>query len=286
MAIGITVSGNAIAGFEIDLTDADQSERVRVVRIDQSGHYSEAAVRDIDMVEPTGDTMSVTDYEAPLNTALTYRAEVYDLSDLETPVATDTSDQVGTHVPLGFAVITDVSDPDARVAGGIIDLSTWSYRGKVLGSFDVLGRRNPVLITDVLGGRTGTIVATNLNLFEIDFDGLGPYPAYEAVDAQWSSIFNSGSTLLFRSDWTASAFDDCYFKVQGLEVARLTRILGTEVVPIRQYTIDFVEVDRPITRAVNLELATWQTILANNADWQEVLDDHDSWLSVLANPND
>src|SRR5687768_3755649 len=140
MAISVSVTGDALLGYVITVTDADQGDRVNVFRRDQSGHYSDMVVRGFDMETPTGGTMIVIDYEAPFNTNLQYHAEAYDVSDLETPIASDTSDFIDTVLPEGFAIITDPLDANQRLAVAVGELDNWDYETPVLGDHKVIGR--------------------------------------------------------------------------------------------------------------------------------------------------
>lgn len=287
MAFGITIEGDAITGYQLNITDADtQGDLIRITRQDQSGHYDDAVVRGIDQIETITGVDILFDYEAPLNTELKYIYEIYDVADLDTPVVDGTIDTVETIVPLGFVVVTQIADSALRVSGAVLELSQWSTPGRIRGTHYVLGQRNPVVITDVQGGRTGTIVMSNLNIHEVDFDGSGPYDTYTTNYGYWGSIFRAGETLLFRNDWTASGFDDLYFQTTGVEHTRLSRVLGTEDIPIFQYSIEYIEVDRPRTDLLSLisGQSQWQQVLSSNADWQEVLDDHDTWLDVFSEP--
>lgn len=283
MAIGITVSGDALLGYTVTITDADQGDRIRVYRTDLSGHYPDLAVRTLDLVEPSGDTMVVVDHEAPFNTDLQYIAEAYDLSDLDNPVGTDTSDVINTVLEAGFVLITDALDPTRRVQAGVTDLSEWTNDGIILGDHKILGRTHRVLAMDIEDGRKGTMVLDNLNCFSVDYDETGPYELYEIVNHEgWESVFGRGRTLLFRNSWEDTGFDDLYFKTIGRGQRRIGIVgIGT---PHKEYTIQYVEQDRPLTSIVGLGLTTWQTVLDSNFDWQEVLDDHADWLSVLTDP--
>lgn len=284
MAVSVSVSGDAVLGFTITVMGANTGDKLEVLRADSSGHYSTVAVRGADMIDPTGATMAFSDDEAPINLPLLYTANSYDLSDLDTPTSTDSEPAGPDDFPSGFAIITKVLDVSDRVAGSVMELDTWTYEARILGNSRVLGRANPVINADVMSGRSGNILMNNLNVFDVDFDGFGPYDQYEPVDVGWSTIFASGDTLLFRSDYRETGFDDCYFKVTGLTVKRLHRPGGMLLETIRSYDISFTEVDRPLTGLEGLGLFSWADVMNNNADWQEVNDDHADWTDVLLNP--
>lgn len=287
MAFGVVLTGNALDGYRLGITDGDLAgDKIRITRVDQTGHYADAIVRGADLIDTDTGVVLIFDYEAPLNTELKYSWEVFNVTDLDTPVDDGEVGPAETVVPLGFVALTVVSTPEIRVSGAVIELHEWSNAGRIRGTHYVLGRRNPVVISDVQSGRTGTIILSNLNISEIDYDDSGPYDPYEAAAGMWSDIFVPGETLLFRNDWSASGFDDCYMQTTGVKSTRLSRVLGTEAIPIFQYDISYIEVDRPGTGVTALTFGegVWQSVLANNVDWQEVLDDHSTWLDVLDNP--
>lgn len=282
MAIGISVTGDAVLGYVITVTDADAQDLVHVYRVDQSGHYETAIVRELDMASPTGSTMVVTDHEAPWNTTLRYFAESYDAGDTETPVATAQSSLVTTTIPTGFVLISDPLDANQRVALAIEELNEWEYSGRELGTHHVLGRRHPVLNMGVEEGRSGSIVGTNLNIYSIDYDENGPYPLYEVKDhANFETIFRPGRTLLLRNTWSESGFDDLYFKATSHKTERLVKVGNNNGNVFKRFTITYKEQDRPTTRLSGLALGTWQTIFDSNATWSEVNTDHGSWTSAL-----
>lgn len=284
--LGISVTGDAISGYEITVTGMTGYYRFRVIRTDQSGHYPVVTVRDFDMISPTGSTMIQTDYEAPFNTTVVYTVQAYLIDDLDMPIAAADSDPQLTTLPEEFAIISDPLDASQRIAVGISDLSEWNVQTPILGDHRVLGRRNSVINTDVESGREGEIAVTNLTVWDVDWDGSGPYDIYEPiVHANWATMFAPGRTLLFRNDWTESNFDDCYMKALARATKRLTSVGRNDGNPFMSYQIQFKEQDRPSTGQIGLGIQSWKTVNDSNADWQEVNDDHADWLSVATDPD-
>lgn len=291
MAIGISVTGDALLGYVITVTNANTSDRVRVYRHDVSGYYSDAAIRDIDQVSPTGSTMVVTDYEAPFNTELTFTAQAFAVSDLVTPVSTATTGPINTVLPDGFAIITDPLDAGQRIAVAVAELDDWSFDTKVLGRHNVIGRHNSIINADTESGRTGQMVISNLDQFGINWDGTGPYLPYAVIaHANWNTIFRPGNTLLFRSTHQETGVDDMYFKTLGRKVRRIGAVgvffdadTGRHNVWLAQ-TVSFEEQDRPSTALHGTGIGTWLQVRDNNVNWSEVNSDHADWADVLVNP--
>lgn len=287
MTVAISVTGDALLGFEITATGLSGYYRARVMRQDMSGHYEETAVRNMDMVDATGGTVINIDYEAPINTELIYSVELYHVSDLVNPATAVSADPVETVLPTDFAILIDPLDPGQRLALNVIDLDEWTYDYPVLGEHKVLGRRNPVINSDVEAGRSGEIFVSNFNVYdEIDWDDTGFYPRYQILaHMNWNTLFRSGQTLLFRSTWTETAFDDCYMKITSRTVNRPEAVGGRAGQVFLTHKLNYKEQDRPLTSLPSLGLSTWQIVMDSNADWAEVETDHADWLSVATDPD-
>lgn len=288
MAIGISVTGSAVLGFTITVTQANEGAKLQVRRADNTGYYDTVAVRGADFISPSAATMVFTDNEAPFNSNLTYTASSYSLSDLVTPIhsASQVKSGSATSVPNGFSMIHQVFDSAERVAGTLVQLPTQTRDAKVLSKSEVLLRSNPVIITDVLGGRKGDLKMSNVISVTTDYDGLAAIEQFATYLGKWRSVFADGSTLMFRNDALRSGFDDMYFKCQGVTIEGSGQPVGANYpdYPILIYTINYSEVDRPLTTTSGLGLTTWNDVYASNANWTEVNSTHLNWLSVLNNP--
>lgn len=291
MAISLAVTGSSILGLEFTVTDADQGDRFSIIRTDNEGYYDTVAVRGADLAVPTGDVVVVTDYEAPFNANLTYTAQAFSLSDLVNPIGTDTEVvTTASNVPDGFAMIHQVFNADERVAGTVTKdgLTTWTRDAVVLSENKVLGRSLPVLITEPMGPRKGSIKMLNLLSFTTDYDGDGVRVVGSTELKKWKTIFDAGATMMFRSAVKDSGFFDIYFKVLSVEIDRSiggSLYFGQSTsFPLASWTVDYQEVDRPLTSIAGLGLTNWQDVYNNNATWAEVDTDHSSWQSVLSNP--
>ncbi len=291
MAIGISSTGSSILGFELTITDANEGDRFAVTRTDNDGFYETVYVRGADFATPDGATMVVTDYEAPFNADITYEVSSYDISDLETPLNTDdVSETTNTEVPVGFAMIHQVFDVAERVTGTVTKegLTSWNREANILSENKVLGRPFPVVITDKMGPRTGSIEIMNLLTHTTDYDDTDVRVYRTTELAKWRTIFDDGATMMFRSSVRNTGFFDIFFKAKSVATDRSSG--GVQYFhiddewPLLVYTINYQEVERPLTSSVGLGLTGWEDVYNNNADWNEVLADHADWLSVLQNP--
>lgn len=284
MAVSITsITGNAVIGYTITVSGANSDTFIDIRRTDLDGYYPIVAVRGGDYATPTGSTMVFFDYEAPINRNIQYTAAAFNISNLVTPTSSATNTPSVTSFPVGFAIITQVLDTSQRVAGSILDFKTTKRAARVLGHHEVLGRANPVIITDVMGGRTGTLTMTNMLMTGQDY-GDGVKNAFDIIQGEWDTIFNDGSTLLFRSERDDSGFSDFYFKAMAVNEERISILGGTPLAWV-QYAIDFEQVDRPLTSIAGLGLGTWNDVFMANTTWAEVNSVHANWLDVLSNPS-
>jgi hypothetical protein len=134
----------------------------------------------------------------------------------------------------------------------------------VLGTFNVLGRKNPIIITDVRGGRTGTMVLT----------------AYTTGDnIAYSDIIMSGNTLLLQCPLSAG-FPDMYF--QAGDVVESWNG-GTASNIIHSWTIPFTETDAPSQSSISLDFNSW-LLVTQFGTWSNVLARRATWTDVFTTP--
>lgn len=171
----------------------------------------------------------------------------------------------------GTVWLKSVGQPAISRRVNMVDFSEITRPGRILGEYEVLGRSNKVVLSDVLGGREGqlTIATFPMNgLWESDSS---------LRDVQ--TLARTGGTLFLQTAGHAlTGEDDMYFEIKGFSRKRIT-VVGGELVHL--YTIDFIEVDRPATQQESLALRDWDDVLTQNATWNAVLTNHTTWLDVL-----
>lgn len=153
-------------------------------------------------------------------------------------------------------------------------MDDFTYRTRVLASTNVLGRRCPIIVTDVLSGREGTM-------------HIASYPEAETLYGYaWQrpdimALLAYGETLMFQTTGDVG-IDDFYFKVTG-DVLEAQLNDGGPVYPDRIWSIPFTEVDAPLTDITSVgSNVTWLDVATNWASWNAVKDNHDDWADVLA----
>lgn len=276
-------------GFTITINTGIILENATMLRRDPAGLYMDQTVRGMDGVDISSGETEVPDYEAPINTPVEYwltyfiAGEEFEIG----PILPTPDPWIPTQEePLYGAsdYIKSVESPALSRRILVTDFSEVSRKGNVLGNYHILGRRNPVVITDVLAGYTGSmsviVLTTNRG------SGL-----YRSIDA----LIDQGDTLLFQSNnEESSTYLDFYFKITQVTRKRLTSVdrlsepsdTSDHVSDLFvEYTFDFIEVDRPSSLGEAPSLYTWDTYYHQDYDdwtsWQEVNDFRTSWLDVL-----
>lgn len=275
-------------GFNIRLSGLQESEHnfhsVEVWRRDPSGRYPDQKVRGLTEVLVTTNTMLATDYEAPLNTVLHYYLRLFHdegffdfgpVKPLPQPFIPTLTDAYAG----GTAFLKVVDAPDLSMPLAVEEFDSWSRSGRVKGRYDILGRKNPIVITDVMGGREGgfsghCILEWGQSLKELE------------------SVLNPGVTLFFQNhNAVSSGIDDFYLKIRNATFKRRSKMRpygqqDNPVVPevIITFDVDFIEVDRPDPTAIVIPVVNWQAVYDNYSSWDEVQDKYDNWMGVNLNP--
>lgn len=285
MAIGASVIYNGSyhsPGFDIAVTGLTGKTRLWIQREDPSGFSAPVRVRGADDITISSiNTFAITDYEAPVNPYVQYRVVgyVYPFGSIEEVVTPAIQSAFTNH---GEVWLKSVSQPALSRRVNMVDWSDRSTPGRILGEYPVLGRKNKVVITDVLGGREGSFILTTY---------LEAPNAWAQASSPWDleALLTEGQTLMIQTTGlTFTGEPDMYFEVKNVS-RRRTSLTGAygNAIPFQQtdlvfeFTIDYIEVDRPATTQESLGLRGWQDVLNQNATWQKVLDDHTTWLDTL-----
>lgn len=198
------------------------------------------------------------DYECPLGTSVQYEVVTGD-------GFTGWSAAVSISVSGSTYWLKSITTPSLNLTVNVSDMGDVVRKAKTLAQYDVLNRQNPIIITDVRGGRTGTM--------KLAVDG-----AQEIKDLL--AIFKDDSigTLLFQAPAQYN-FPDMYFNPGDLAESWLTTAGGL----IHIFSFPFTEVDQPNVSAFVSAANTWLQV-SQFGTWQDVLDKRATWLDVLNIP--
>jgi len=202
------------------------------------------------------DTEIVFDFECPLDVPVLYRAYLDGSLSVDGNTVTITTD--GRTFWLKDVILGSFS---CKV--NVESMSDVSRPANVVGTFKVIGRANPIIVTDVRQGRTGTMVLTAFSTGDIT-----------AIH----NIMASGNTLLFQAPGSAN-FPDMYFQAGDLTETWH----GTASSPVHSFTVPFTETDAPSQQAFTLASNSW-LLVTQFASWQDVLDRRATWEDVLLSP--
>lgn len=181
-----------------------------------------------------------------------------------------------TLCPLSTVVLQSIQQPALSLPVIMGTFSDYAVPGRVLATHFVLGRPNPVVISDISGGRTGSFTI----LFDPD---LCTY-----TNAALKSLITFNDTFMLQPFYRAAGIDDMYFRINEVSVNRGSVANALDSDPEDMgYTLTFTEVDRPLTVGEGASLLTWQNVLDQFAGltWNDVLSDRVNWLDVLNQAN-
>lgn len=257
MAITVTVTpDNDDAYNTIVVGGISSYNAVSLTRNDPDG--SIVQVRSAQAIPVGGaSTLEFFDFEAPLDRAVTY---------------TCTADGTDTGISGAVTITTDgytwwlkhVSTATLNTKARIMLPWTDVVRpSKTLSNNNVVGRRNPVIVSDVPGGRQGTLAVSAANLSEI---------------TALLNILGTGDVLLLQAPASAN-FPDLYFW-HGDVSEHWAEDQGAT---FRVYTFPFTEQDSPSDALVATGQNSW-LLVTQFGTWQNVLDKRATWLDVLNRP--
>jgi hypothetical protein len=209
----------------------------------------------------TGDVAVVTDYEAPLGIPVQWRVTLTAPAGVQGALSY-TSDPITLDADPTAVWLKDPGLPQ-RSCKAIVGtpMPTWRQEARQ-GVSQVRGRRLPVVISDVRGGRTGDLTVITET-------------ADEAAALDW--VLSSGSVLLLQwpPGWGQT---DMYVSVGDVQAAPIVDFADFHD---RTWTLPLTEVDRPIGGVTGSADRTWQTVKDSGSTWAEALAGATTWLDVV-----
>ncbi|MGW1268199.1 hypothetical protein [Streptomyces sp. NPDC002491] len=230
-------------------------------RVDASGSsYPVRGWTDDLTAQPiTGDVAVITDYEAPLGVPVQWRVT------LKNPAGAGYQDYLSDALTLDYSVtevwLKDPGLPQRNVRAVVqTPMPTWKRPARQ-GVNVVQGRRLPVVISDVRGGKVGDLTVVTESTAD-----------KRALD--W--VLDSGGPLLLQ--WPPGwGEDDIYVSVGEISAAP---VVDYAEFSDRTWILPLTEVDRPIGGVSGSADRTWTTVAGEGDSWADVLDGVTSWLTV------
>ncbi|MEV5862392.1 hypothetical protein AB0L83_22090 [Streptomyces sp. NPDC052071] len=252
------------ASIKVTLRELTVGDLIRVYRVTPDG--SRTLVRGpaglLDgTVAITSDLMVIEDAEAPLLVPVSYRVELIDPVSSLTGTRTSTAVTV-PHDDINEAWLKDPGYPQRNLKVMVKAGPNWQ-RPSERGVYRVAGRRNAVILSDVLAGLEGDLVIWTRSDEERK-------ALHRLLDPQHVILWQAAPGM---------GVDDMYVSVgQPTE----SRIEGPATEQWREWTLPLTEVDMPTTVGVNGSAGrTWQDIATEFATWGDLLGAFATWEDVF-----
>ncbi|MGP3940506.1 hypothetical protein [Streptomyces sp. 6N106] len=232
-------------------------------RVDEDGNAYPVRGYVGDLVDVPFDQspIYVEDYEAPLGQSVWYRV------DWRPPTGIDKAWQFTTSVPSPVLPDSDhvwLKSPGLPALNRQVVMETapvWKRHARSA-AYPIVGRRNPVNVTEVRGGRTG-----DLSLLVLDWD----------TNAGLDKLLDPGLPVLIQAMPGNGLDGNLYLSLGDSTVEQVS---GRPDLPGWRWSLAVTEIDRPSGGVQGSATSTWQTVFDAYATWDDVFP-LDSWADVL-----
>ncbi|MFF5703389.1 hypothetical protein ACFY7H_12910 [Streptomyces sp. NPDC012794] len=209
----------------------------------------------------TSDQVVIEDYEAPLDTSVTYYIQT--VASVGAAVASRTTDAavIASGDP-NYAWLKDPGSPQRNRKVMMAQAPSWQ-RPIQAAAHRVRGRRNAVTFSDVRSGLEGE---------------LSIHTETDEERAALHLLLDSGTVLLWQAA-PGHGVDDMYVSIGAVTEDRGG---GRADDSWRTWNLPVTQTDMPTTVGVAGSAGrTWQDILSENGTWADVLSRHSTWEDVL-----
>lgn len=241
---------------------------VTIKRIDQDGEV--ASLRGYgktwDMALNPASIIVVEDYEAPLGSRVWYSIVWSNSSGVQGARILTRSVDAPTLPDPDYVWFKSPGLPALNTRVMVEEPITWA-RDARMSAYSVVGRRNPVVVTDTRPGRTATVTF-------LVWD--------EASNAQFDSLLDTGLPALIQAMPGYGVDGNLYVSIGQVEVESVT---GAATVPGWRWTLSVTEIDRPDGGLQGSSAGTWQTLSDAFDTWGDVLTGFGAWSGVLVDPD-
>ncbi|WP_198045596.1 hypothetical protein [Kitasatospora mediocidica] len=264
MTLAISGTPNqALAYVSLTATGLTGYDTVAVQRTNPDG--SQVIIRNCNYVATGGSSSwAGFDLECPLGVAVTYTviAQIHN-GDGSITTATAGSSPITIPTQNGTGWLKNLSQAALNTQITMTALSDVKRPGRQQ-QYPVIGRQNPVVISDVRGGRMGS--------FSLMTTAATDYLAVQTLLA-------SGSTLFLQAT-PADMMADMYFVAGDVTEHRPA---DTSTDPTRIWSIDFIEVDSP-TGALTSIPGNSYTAVVSFGTYQALVNHRATYLATLNTP--
>ncbi|AKY02165.1 hypothetical protein AVV13_gp16 [Streptomyces phage SF1] len=263
-AVTVSDSRGSIA-LQVNYSPAGATS-VSIRRMDEDGSstYIRGYGQEFNKAPYSPGPIVAEDYEAPLGTRVWYALEWFGASG--SPVA-----RVFTQTVTG-PVLEDgdyvwFKSPGLPALNVQVMMETaikWERAARKT-SLTIVGRKNPVDITDVRGGRTGS-----LSILVWD----------ESSHVLFDQLLDSGLPVLIQAMPGYGVAGNLFLSIGDVSAEN---VLGVANEPGWRWALAVSEIDRPDGGLQGSAGRTWQDVMDENADWAAVDAKFATWAGVLTN---
>lgn len=280
------------AGYRGFVDNVSQYDYYFIQRVEVSGRYPIELVRGGGFIRVEGRSdIPYYDYEFHFTdkqgVMCVYRNELYlykhgFLQDvLFTPEYIPEIDRQNSEAfeymksPMSF--IKDVTTPALNMPVTIKNIKGYNREARVLGKYSVIGRKNPLVITDVTSGMTGEMEVL-VHVSPSWSHGFGTANR----DFQIKELIDQGSVYYYQGVLPMfTGIDDFYFVVEDVSFERLNESVSPfSGLPITVWTIKFTEVDRPANLDIAVGGGTWTQVDGTYTSWALVDQTNNTFLEL------
>lgn len=292
------------AGYTVSLTGLNFYDQWQTTRVSSFNDlYLEEFVRGGELQNTTTSAAALSDYEfhfsdldSVTEESLTYSLKLYESGVLQDILTSSAQNPVlhrsqaagfsSFQSPVTF--IKDVATPLNSISAIIENFNAYQKSGRVLAEHQVLGKRNPIVISDVASGMRGsfTLIVVGVS------GGFSAGGGDTIYNTQIEALFSSGSTYYFQSIFPyVVGIGDFYFQLSDYSFSRSNRIprqnvarasdLPANIHPLSVWEVSFIEVDRPSDLDIASVTTTWGSGNIVGGTWQNVNDTNSNWFDVL-----
>lgn len=204
------------------------------------------------------ETFNAADYEAPQNTSLQYFARVTDgVVTHDSAIIT----VVGV-VDRGGDAVFNLSNPIATLAVNVVSDTEKRYSAR-RDVVEVMGRPDPVVVSDVRGMASGTLTLATLT----DSDRIGLL-----------SMLADGSLIAFSPRYPTYGFRDVWYLSIGDVTERRVSPLGRKAE--RYFDLEYQRIAPPPADFIGPAFATWGDIYNAGTTWGSVYVAGTTWQQI------
>ncbi|MBA9050787.1 MULTISPECIES: hypothetical protein [Streptomyces] len=261
-------SGRVTLQVNTPIPDTYGASKITIQRMDEDGSANtlRGYGTTYDKAPFSSVPVLVEDYEAPLGTRVWYAVTWYKSDNTPSGARLYTRSIDAPALPdPDYVWFKSPGLPALNTTVMVESPVTWQREARS-NAYAVVGRRNPIVVTDTRPGRTAT-----LTLLVWD----------EASNTTFDALLDTGLPALIQAMPGYGIDGNLYLSIGQVEVESVT---GAANIPGWRWTLSVTEIDRPDGGLQGSSAGTWKTLNDTFSTWNDVFTAKDQWATVLTNP--